>query len=104
MQCVAKHVHEKDVTRILKMPSRASTGPNGATDSYLLLEDGSIFLGKSFGADACADGEVGKFVRSSNTCSLWKSEPIYICLLLHADFRTCTGKCRAWSLRDKAMC
>jgi len=37
-------------------------GLNGATDSYLLLEDGSVFLGKRFGADVSVDGEIGEFM------------------------------------------
>ncbi|XP_050452238.1 CAD protein [Cataglyphis hispanica] len=40
------------------MPSYASIGPNGASDCYLLLEDGNIFLGKQFGADVSVDGEI----------------------------------------------
>ncbi|XP_070163752.1 multifunctional protein r isoform X2 [Polyergus mexicanus] len=40
------------------MPSYASIGPNGSSDSYLLLEDGNIFLGKYFGADVSVDGEI----------------------------------------------
>ncbi|XP_029675427.1 CAD protein isoform X1 [Formica exsecta] len=40
------------------MPSYASIEPNGSSDSYLLLEDGSTFLGKHFGADVSVDGEL----------------------------------------------
>lgn len=65
------------------MTSDASAGLNGATDSYLLLEDGSVFMGKRFGADMPVDGEIGKFTcernLSENTCcSFYKSEP-YAC-------------------------
>lgn len=42
------------------MYSYESTGPNDAIDSYLLLEDGSTFEGKHFGADVSVDGEIGK--------------------------------------------
>ncbi|XP_012543292.1 CAD protein [Monomorium pharaonis] len=40
------------------MSSDAFAGLNGATNSYLLLEDGSIFMGKHFGADVPVDGEI----------------------------------------------
>ncbi|XP_025986539.1 CAD protein isoform X1 [Solenopsis invicta] len=40
------------------MSSDASAGFNGATDSYLLLEDGSVFVGKRFGAEVPVDGEI----------------------------------------------
>ncbi|XP_018404627.1 PREDICTED: CAD protein [Cyphomyrmex costatus] len=40
------------------MSSNVSTWSNDVTDSYLLLEDGSVFLGKRFGADASIDGEI----------------------------------------------
>lgn len=45
------------------MSSDASTELDGATDSYLLLEDGSVFTGKRFGADVSVDGEIGEFMR-----------------------------------------
>lgn len=35
--------------------------------AYLLLEDGSVFTGKHFGAEKPIDGEVGEC--SKNTCS-----------------------------------
>ncbi|XP_024870191.1 CAD protein [Temnothorax curvispinosus] len=40
------------------MSSVASTGLNGAINSYLLLEDGSVFPGRRFGADVSVDGEI----------------------------------------------
>lgn len=40
------------------MSSDLSTGLNDAPDSYLLLEDGSVFSGKHFGADVSVDGEI----------------------------------------------
>ncbi|KYQ55118.1 CAD protein [Trachymyrmex zeteki] len=40
------------------MFSNGSTELNDVTDSYLLLEDGSVFLGKRFGADVSVDGEI----------------------------------------------
>jgi len=49
------------------MPSYESSRPNGTFDSYLLLEDGSVFLGKHFGADISVDGEVGKLLSKPNT-------------------------------------
>jgi len=49
------------------MPGYKFSGPNGTFDSYLLLEDGSIFLGKHFGADICIDGEVGKLSNKPDT-------------------------------------
>jgi hypothetical protein len=49
------------------MSSYEFSGPNGTFDSYLLLEDGSIFLGKHFGADISVDGEVGKLLNKPDT-------------------------------------
>lgn len=42
------------------MSRDTSAGLDGAIDSYLLLEDGSVFSGKRFGADISVDGEIGK--------------------------------------------
>lgn len=64
------------------MPSYASIGPNGASDCYLLLEDGSIFLGKQFGAHVSVDGEIGEFC-IEHVLLFYKSEPhAYTCKLL----------------------
>jgi len=49
------------------MPGYKFSGPNGTFDSYLLLEDGSVFLGKHFGADTSIDGEVGKLLNKPDT-------------------------------------
>jgi len=49
------------------MSSNASSGPNDANDSYLLLEDGSVFLGKRFGADVSIDGEIGESIYKCET-------------------------------------
>lgn len=49
------------------MSNDVSTELNGTTDSYLLLEDGSVFLGKRFGADVSVDGEIGKSIGVSRT-------------------------------------
>ncbi|XP_011866080.1 PREDICTED: CAD protein [Vollenhovia emeryi] len=40
------------------MSNDPPTGCNNAIDSYLLLEDGSVFSGKRFGADVSVDGEI----------------------------------------------
>lgn len=42
------------------MPGTLSTEIDSKFDSYLLLEDGSIFPGKRFGANVSVDGEIGK--------------------------------------------
>lgn len=43
------------------MPFYASTGLNGKTDCYLLLDDGSVYPGKRFGANVPVEGEIGEF-------------------------------------------
>lgn len=81
------------------MPGYSSIGLNGASDSYLLLEDGSIFLGKHFGANVSVDGEIGKFIpntrvpfftsRSKYTCTrarCFLSKPT--CCVLRKVLRT----------------
>lgn len=35
---------------------------------YLVLEDGSVFPGTSFGVKKTIDGEVGKFTLDSTSC------------------------------------
>jgi len=57
------------------MSSNASTGSNDTNDSYLLLEDGSIFLGKRFGADVSIDGEIGKSMYKCEHVYYYESEP-----------------------------
>ena len=56
------------------MSSNASIGSNNANDSYLLLEDGSIFLGKHFGADISVDGEIGKSMHKCEHVYRYESE------------------------------
>lgn len=44
------------------MSGAASIGRDDANVSHLILENGSIFLGKPFGADVSVDGEIGEFM------------------------------------------
>lgn len=44
------------------MSGAASVRHDDANVSHLILENGSIFLGKHFGADVSVDGEIGEFM------------------------------------------
>lgn len=56
-------MYKKDAERKLQnMSSCTASEFNQATNTYLVLEDGSVFFGKSFGADVSIDGEIGEFV------------------------------------------
>lgn len=49
-----------------KMHERAAVLDCTSENAYLLLEDGSVFPGRHFGAEKPVDGEIGKC--TSNTC------------------------------------
>lgn len=48
------------------MSERATVSDRISKTVYLLLEDGSVFAGRHFGAEKPVDGEVGE---CRNTCS-----------------------------------
>lgn len=52
------------------------TNTNNSTPCFLILEDGTILEGQSFGSKNDIDGEVGKV----NTCSLMFSVTLVKCL------------------------
>lgn len=68
------------------MSSDASVGLNGAIDSYLLLEDGSVFPGKRFGADVSVDGEIGESMRKREHVLLLQVGTV--CMHVHPVSRT----------------
>lgn len=78
-----------------KMFSNGSTELNDVTDSYLLLEDGSVFLGKRFGADVSVDGEIGESMRKCEHVFCYESEP---------SEGTCILSLGATSSNRKALC
>lgn len=58
------HKHAADLNRTHKI-------------AYLLLEDGSVFPGRHFGAERPVDGEIGEC--TSNTCSSIASTHVHGC-------------------------
>lgn len=58
------HKHAVDLNRTHKI-------------AYLLLEDGSVFPGRHFGAERPVDGEIGEC--TSNTCSSIASTHVHGC-------------------------